>query len=273
MKKIIFASDGKSFPKGAFEFAKELHRHEPVLLTGAFLHSLNFEEFLPGVFAMYASPALEFLEEEKKLNKQITKQFEDLCQRNMIEYRVHEQSPNWNIDDLTKETRFADLMLMSEELFCNDINMYQPNSFMQQAIHKSECPVFCVPENYSPVKKIIFAYDGKKESMFALKQFCNLFPQLTALETKIIYAKDEADESIPDLIYLEEFAARHFSDLDIEKVVSSGKKFFEERGNELNNSMLVSGAYSRSGLSTSLNRSFVETIIHEHRIPVFIAHT
>ncbi|MBP9098588.1 MAG: universal stress protein, partial [Ferruginibacter sp.] len=118
MKKIIFASDGKNFPKGAFEFIKELQQTEPVLLTGAFLHSLNFEEFLPGVFAMYASPALEFLQEEKNQVTQTIRLFEDSCQRNNIEYRVHEQSMNWKIDDLAKETRFADLMVLSEELFC-----------------------------------------------------------------------------------------------------------------------------------------------------------
>ncbi len=273
MKKIIFASDGKNFPKGAFEFIKELQQSEPVLLTGAFLHSLNFEEFLPGVFAMYASPALEFLEEEKNLVTQTIRHFEESCQRNNIEYRVHEQSMNWNIDDIAKETRFADLMIISEELFCNDINMYQPNSFMQQAMHKAECPVICLPEKYTPIKKIVIAYDGKKECMFAIKQFCNLFPHLTDYETKVIYAKEEAGDAIPDLIYLEEYAARHFKNLDIEKVPFSGKKFIDNWLNEKNDIMLVSGSFGRSGLSTSLNKSFAEAIIHEHRIPVFIAHS
>jgi len=105
MKKIIFACDGKNFPAGAFEFIKDLNLSEPVLLTGAFLHSLNFEEFLPGVFAMYGGAVLEFMDEEKQELKAMIRHFEDQCQRNGIEYRVHEESMNWNISDLSKETK------------------------------------------------------------------------------------------------------------------------------------------------------------------------
>lgn len=272
MKKIIFACDGKNFPKGAFEFIKEMNETEPVLLTGAFLHALNFEEFLPGVFALYAGPAVEFLKEEQKNCKKMMTLFEESCQKSGIEYRVHEESMNWKIDDLSKETRFADMMVMSEELFCNDFNTSQPNSFMQQAIHRSECPVVCVPELYRTFKKVVFAYDGKKESMFALKQFCHLFPQLADSETKIVYAKADASDSIPDMVYLEEYAGRHFKNLAIEKLPFNSKKDFESWTRDEDDMLLVSGSYGRSGLSTSINKSFVEAVIHEHHIPVFIAH-
>lgn len=272
MKKIIFACDGKSFPKGAFELIKEMYKTEPALITGTFLHAINFEEFLPGAFSLSAGPSKEFFEEEQREFRSMVRQFEEQCQKNGLEYRVHEESMNWNIDNLVKETRFADLMVMSAELFCDDLNTRQPNSFMQQAIHKSECPVICVPESFLSIKKIVFAYDGKKESMFALKQFCNLFPQLSALPTKIVYAKDEASVEIPDLIYLEEYAGRHFKNLDIEKVPFNGKKYFESWAKDDNNTILVSGAFGRSGLSTAFKRSFVEDVIHQHLIPVFIAH-
>ena len=272
MKKIVFACDGKSFPNGAFGFVKDLNQGEQVLLTGAFLHSVNFEEFLPGFFAMSGGPIMKFIEEEKQQIKKLIQHFEEQCQRNGIEYRVHEESMNWNIEDLIKETRFADMMVMSEELFCNDMNTKEPNSFMQQAIHKSECPVVCIPEEYNPFKKLLFAYDGKKESMFALKQFCNLFPQFAESETKIVYAKDETNDEIPDMIYLEEYAGRHFKNLNFEKVPFNGKKYFETWAKDENDTLLISGSYGRSGLSTSINKSFVEAVIHEHHIPVFIAH-
>jgi len=273
MKKIIIASDGNNFPKGAFEFIKELQQHEPVLLVGAFLHSLNFEEFIPGVFAMGAGPAARFMQEEKADLEKCIRLFEETCQRNGIEYRVHEESNNWNINDLAKETRFADLMVMSEELFCTGMNMTEPNVFMQQAIHKSECPVMLFPENYIPFNKIIIAYDGKKESMFALKQFCCLFPQLKDVETKIVYSKAEGSDDIPDMVYIEEYAGRHFTNLTFEKLHLKGKEYFESWTKENNDSLIISGSYSRSGISVSLNKSFVDGIIREHRVPLFIAHS
>ncbi len=272
MKKIIFACDGKSFPKGAFEFVKELQQKEPVLLTGVFLHALNFEEFIPGVVAFYTAPVASFLEEEKAELQKNIRSFEEICKRNGIEFRVHEESRNWNINDLAKETRFADLMLMSEELFCNDMNVAEPNFFMQQSIHKAECPVMLIPEKYMPINKIVITYDGKKESMFAIKQFCNLFPQFTNMETKIIFSKQEQSDEIPDLAYIEEYAGRHFNNIDFEKLHFKGKEFFKNWINENNYNLVVCGSYSRSGLSNSLNKSFAEDLIHEHKVPLFIAH-
>ncbi len=272
MKKIIFACDGKNFPKGAFEFVKELQQAEPVLLTGTFLHAVNFELIVPGVFATYGGPAMEFLEEEKAQLEKNIGLFAKLCERNGIEYRVHEESNNWNINDLAKETRFADLMVMSEELFCTYINIREPNGFMQQAIHNAECPVMLFPETFQPFKKIVIAYDGKKESMFALKQFCNLFPQFRNMETKIIYSKEDDNDQIPDMIYIEEYAGRHFSNLIFEKLHFKGKEYFETWAEENNDILVVSGSYGRSMFSTALSKSFVEDLIHEHHIPLFIAH-
>jgi len=273
MKKIIFACDGNNFPKAAFEFVKELQKTEPLLLTGTFLQSIHFVEMLPGLFATFAGHTTAFMEEEKVEFKNTIHLFEEMCQRNGIEYRVHEDSNNWGMDDLLKETRFADLMVMSEELFCTNINMTEPNSFMQRAIHKSECPVMLFPEIYKPLKKIVFAYDGKKESLFALKQFCNLFPQYSHLETKIVYSKPGHDDELPDMMYIEEYAGRHFSNLQFEKLSFNGRKYFADWAKEENDILIISGAYGRSGLSTAINKSFVEKLIEEHHVPVFIAHT
>ena len=272
MKKIILACDGENFPKGAFEYVKELQQAEPVLLIGAFLHPVNFEIFLPGVFASYGGPSIEFQEKEKVQFQKIIEFFSKICERNGIEYRVHEESYNWDIKDLAKESRFADLMVMSEGLFYTESNIREPNSFMQQAIHEAECPVMLFPETFRTFNKIVVAYDGKKESMFALKQFCHLFPQFTTMETTIIYSSEDATDSIPDMIYLEEYASRHFSKLNFEKLHLKDKQYFETWTEENTDILLVSGSYSRSLLSTSFNKNFVEGIIHEHHIPLFIAH-
>jgi len=272
MKKIIFACDGKNFPKGAFEFVKEMQQTDPVFLTGAFLYPVNFEEFLPNVFAVYAGPVVEFVEEEKAEVKKSIRHFEEQCQLNGIEYVVHVESNSWNINDLAKETRFADLLVMSEELFCTYLEGSEPNAFMQQAIHKAECPVLLLPEDYTSFKRIVIAYDGKRESMFALRQFCGLFPQYTNLETKIVYADPDDTDEIPEMSYLEEYAARHFSNLDFEKLSFNGKKYLKTWAGENNDILLVCGSYSRPGISTFINKSFTEELIHEHRIPLFIAH-
>ena len=272
MKKIILASDGKNLPKGAFEFIKQLQQAEPLLLTGVFLRPVNFEQFLPNVFAIYAGPAEELLEEEKAVYEKNIRQFETVCQHNGIEYRVHEESEHWDISELEKETRFADMMIMSEELFCTDLNASQPNAFMQQAIHRSECPVILVPEEFKMFNKIVIAYDGGKDSMFALKQFCNCFPQFKQMETLIIYANAEANDEMPQIAYIEEYAGRHFSHLNFEKLHFKGQEYFESWVKENSEMLLVCGSYSQPGVYTLLRKSFAKDIIRNHTAPLFIAH-
>ena len=259
-------------PKGAFEFIKQLQQEEPVFLTGAFLHPVNFEILVPAAFAMTTIPAIEMMEEDQTQFKQSIREFRDRCERNAIEYTVHEESDQWGMEDLSKETRFADLMVMSEELFCTNINTNEPNAFMQEAIHKAECPVMLLPESYKPFNRMIIAYAGKKESMFAVKEFCNLFPAFTNMETKIVYAKNEDNDEIPDMNLLEEFAGRHFSNLTIQKDYFNPKMHFNIWPNEYRNALIICGSFGRGGFSNLIKKSFAENTIQEHSNPLFIAH-
>lgn len=272
MKKIVFASDGKNIPKGAFEFIKELNQEGPLLLAGAFLHAVNFEILLPGLFAMSPSPVMEFVEDEKLQYSNTVRQFREMCEKSQVEFTVHEESESWNIDDLAKETRFADLMVMSSELFCTDLNSNEPNTFMQEAIRRAECPVMVFPESYKAFNKLLIAYDGKSDSMFAIKEFCNLFPAYTSMPTKIIYAKNEDKDEMPDMVLLEEFAGRHFNNLDFEKKYFRGKDFFEMIDTAYAGALIICGSFGRKGLSNLFRKSFAEDAIHDHNYPLFIAH-
>lgn len=272
MKKVVLVSDGKNFPAGAFEFAKLLQEAEPILLVGSFSTAINYAQLIPITFAMEAGPLMNFSEEYLEARKKSIALFEEHCQKSGIEYRVHEEGPEWNIDDLIKESRFADLFLMSEELFANEISEEQPNSFLQQVMHRAECPALVVPENFKSLSVILLAYDGKRQSMFAIKEFCNLFPQFKDVETKLVFMKQDDNEEIPDLSYIEEYAARHFSNLEIQKLHFDAKKYFNAWAEEKGNALIVSGSYSRSGFSNWVRKSFTDEVIHEHSQPVFVAH-
>src|SRR5207253_53378 len=139
--------------------------------------------------------------------------FKEDCITNGIEYHVHDAGKSWNIIELAKESRFSDLLVISEEMFFRNWGAEQPNHFLRQVLHHAECPVMIVPENYTTIEKVLVAFDGKADALFALKSFSMLFPALSDLETNMVYIGDEEDEKIPDLEYLEEYAARHFSNL------------------------------------------------------------
>lgn len=271
MKKIVFVCDGNNFSNEAFQFVKSLYEHQPFLLTGAFFHSINYGLLIPNTFAPGAGPYLSFTEEENEAFHEGIEQFKDLCERNDVEYRVHEESDTWQISDLVKESRFADLMIVGGSQFFSNVSKGEAKAVLQQTLHRAECPVLVMPDKTEAIDEIIFAYDGKRDSVYAIKQFIYLFPHFADLETTVVYFNDDPEKEIPHLQYIQEFAARHFNLLTFEHLNLS-KKSFSFWLNAHKNALLVTGAYDRPGISMAFKRSFAEDIINSHTIPVFISH-
>lgn len=272
MKRIVLICDGNNFPSGAFNFIKSLHETEPLFLIGVFFHSANLDVSVPANVAFAPDPLLSLTDIDIKAVNSSIQYFEQKCQQYGIEHRVHEQKGVFQIDDIVTETRFADVAAMSEQLFFSHIDEDQPNSFMKAVLHSSECPLLIIPETYCPVTHVTIAYDGKKESVFALKQFCFLFPQYTHLPTDIVFWVDKTDDEIPDLEYLQEFAGRHFTDLNIKELFFDPKKYISDWSLKNTDTIFISGSYRKSGLSALLKKSFVENMIKNSSVIIFISH-
>ena len=272
MKKIIIPFDGAQFSKGAFAFARKLHEIRPILLTGVFLPKVDYARFFffPTAFAapVYVPVREDYEVEEVESN---IEQFAELCKKNSIEYRVHKDLYEASIPQLVKETRFADVMVISSETFYKNQIAYGSNEYLKDALHSTECPVVIVPEKFHFPTQIVLAYDGSASSVFAIKQFVYLFPELCSLKTILVHAGDEK-HSVPDQVLIEEFAARHFENLTVTKLASSNKNDFNTWFENHSNPLLVSGSFGRSGVSELFRKSFVIDLINEHKTPVFIAH-
>jgi UDP:flavonoid glycosyltransferase YjiC (YdhE family) len=116
------------------------------------------------------------------------------------------------------------------------------------------------------------AYDGSRESTYAIKQFCNLFPSLCDLPTEILYIHEDAGNSIPDLENLQQFTRLKFESMSFSKLHFNAAEYFPAWINGKKNVLLVTGSFGRSALSYIGKRSFARDIIHDHQLPVFIAH-
>jgi hypothetical protein len=273
MKKVVLISDGKNFSDSTFNYIQSLYEKEPFLLAGAFFHSVNYSMLVPATFATDAGPFLAFPQEDHEAYEQGIQRFELLCNKNYIEYVVHKESEEWNTDDLVKESRFADVFVVSGELFFSDFAKVQPNKYLRTVLSNAECPVLVIPEDANPIKRIGIAYDGKKESMFAMKMFCYNFPQLTNLPVDIYYWVSKTDDEIPDMEYLQEFARRHFIDLNFREMFFDPQKYLGSWASNYKDTLFVCGSYHRSKFSTMFRKSFAEDIITQHSAAVLIAHT
>lgn len=271
MKKIIIPFDGNEFPKGAFLFAKNLHKIKPVLISGVFLPTVEYARFflLPATFAAPVyMPLMEYFDEENvEANVEM---FTELCQKHLIEYQVHQNLYESAVPVLIKETRFADLMIIGSETFYTNAP-YGSNEYLKDALHHAECPVIIVPDKFNFPSNIMLAYDGSASSVFAIRQFASLFPELCNRKTTLVYVGDQK-HSISDQILIEELAARHFKDVNITKLTSQTKDEINTWFALNRDTLVVSGSFGRSGLSELFKKSFIMDLIKRHKIPVFIAH-
>jgi hypothetical protein len=273
MKKIVLVFDGTHFSNGAFEFAKKMHEQELVLVTGVFLPQTqlaNVWSYAGGESAGSFIPLLESGETEE-IKKNIS-EFEKMCQRNGMDYRLHKNFFDFGLLELAKETRFADLLIIGSERFYTDSFAGEPNEYLKIALHDAECPVVVVPEKFTFPENNVLAYDGSASSVYAIKQFTYLFPELAKNKTILVYSKNEEDKTIPEESFIEELAARHFGDLTVMKLHLHPKKYFANWLNEKKNAILVSGAFGRSLFTQAFRRSFIAEVIKDHQLPIFITH-
>jgi hypothetical protein len=275
MKKVIIPFDGVNFSKGAFEFASRLNQVEPILLAGLFLSLVDYANLGNYSGGAVAGPVYLPLVEDadaEVITNNIAR-FKASCEKSGIEYRVHEDYFDFTLTELKKESRFADLMVIGSEEFYKNTSIAGPNTFLKDAMHDSECPVVIVPEEFPFPESVVLAYDGSESSVFAIKQFAYLFPDLTGLPTLLVTADTKRPEKgFPEQSNIEELAARHFSQLTFMKLEFDARKYFSSWMMERKSCILVCGAFERSTFSEAIKKSFVSEVIAAHQLPVFMAH-
>lgn len=274
MKKILLVVDGNHYSPGAFEFVRRLNEMEPVLVTGVFVPQLTYASLWS--YAAVAGPESVYIplldeEDDEEVAKSI-EQFELQCQRNDIRYRLHKDFSDFALPELKRESRFADVMMLSGELFYKEILGSNQFDYMRTALHEAECPVLIIPENKPFPESNILAYDGQEEAVFAMKQFAYLFPELAKNKTLLVYAGEKGETDFPAMEYVTELATQHYPDLTFYKLEAEPETYFAAWLAEQKNTLLVSGSFSRSVLSQAFRKSFVADIIREHHVPVFVAH-
>ncbi len=273
MKKLIIALDGQHFPKGAFEFAKSINAKTKILLAGVFLSPVDYSKLLAysGLQGMTLMPEWLTKNNDDVLVSKNISLFTDACTTAGMEFRIHKDTDLMALSSLIDETRFADALLISSELFYANVSANQPNFYLEEVLKKAECPVMLVPENYTEPEHVVLAYDGNESAVFAIKQFAYVFAELAQKETILLSLTDDEDD-LPEYSLITELISRHYPRLKIQTLHLKHKKDFAEWMTGKPNSFIVMGAFSRSVFSQLFKKSFATDVIHDIKMPIFISH-
>ena len=272
MKQVLIIGAGHQFPKGPIAFLRSIQETGRVHARGLFFRPVDYSALAAAGAWNNIEPFLELEDNEKEVIAYHKSLFARQCEQFNIPFSLHVNDNEWDKDLLIKESRFADLILISGENFYAETDKSQPNQYLREALRNAECPVLVIPENFKTIEHLFMAYDGSRESIYAIKQFCNLFPNFIKLPTEILYIHEDTDATIPDLENLRQFARLKFDCMSFSKLRFNAADYLSTWISEKKNVLLVSGSFGRSKLSYLGKRSFAEDIIHDHQLPIFIAH-
>ena len=162
MKKILFLCDGDNFSEASFEFIKQLSVHETISVKGLFFTPTDVDQLATVDFMPIAEPYARLKEKEKKLIQKSQRRFIQACDDAGLRHQVHSYTNEWSREIVEKESRYADLVVLSGELFYRDTDR-QPNYFMEETL-TGECPAVLFLKISGRLKGLLLPTTGKKRA-------------------------------------------------------------------------------------------------------------
>ncbi len=218
-------------------------------------------------------PAIGFEDDEDFMITEAISHFEIRAKDYNVPYEIHnnfELSPN----DIAEQSTYADLLILSYELFFDFNTGKSDLSGIYHICKSSKCPVLILPEHTTRIDNIIFTYDNKESSVFAIKAFSSLFASTTRDKiVSILTVTPNLEEEIKNEKLLLNLVKQHYHNVGIQLL--EGNNISKEIGNfamGVRNPLVVMGSYGRSHISNLITPSVAQNLLKEANLPIFISH-
>ncbi|MBS1661421.1 MAG: universal stress protein [Bacteroidetes bacterium] len=270
MEKILLAIDSRQMEEGTTTFACHLARLTQSRLTAVFLEQPQEETTL--VFGSAKGNGASFIIGRDEGVSSLVRQenisrFQRIASEENVDSSIY-LDKGVPAEEIISESRFADLLVVNGATSFSD-DASAPTEFIRAVLQEPVCPVVIAPASFEGFGNVIFCYDGSKSSLFAMKQFTYLFPQLRAQRAKVIFI----GEVLPprEQAHITDWVKYHYTDVEwiIEEEESTEALF-----NYLlkkKNDFVVMGSYGK-GLLASFFAPSEAGELRTTSLPIFIAH-
>ncbi len=277
MKKIIAAFDGLKYSESARDYAIMLAKHTNAHLVGVFMEDPTYTSYkiydLVNEEGTSERKLKKYDQVDKTARHKAAQNFEQSCQHAGLEFSIHHDR-QFAIRELKHESIYADLLVIDANETLTHYKEKIPTRFIRDLLSDAHCPLLIVPEHHKPIEKIVLLYDGEPSSVYAIKMFSYLLPQLKNLETEVIAINPpNSTLHLPDNKLMKELMKRHFPGVTYTVIEGWPEHDIIRRVKELQaNSIVVLGAYKRSTVSRWFSESMANILMREVMLPLFIAH-
>ena len=275
MEKFLLVINARKPDIKSIEFACRIAAYAQTKLTGFFIENLFFD-YIPALETEYPS---YFETIRKKAGATVTadteeaiKIFKEECQRNGIIAKVYVDKGE-PAREVIFESRFADLLIVDPGISFSGREEQTPSSFIKEILAKAECPVLLAPDKFESAEEIIFCYDNTASSVFAIKQFTYLLPELSNKKVYLLEVnktgREEFNESHRRMI---EWLKAHYHFVYYHAIKGDGKDELFTYFFMKTKKIIVMGAYGRSMLSNLFRKSSADSLLQMVDLPLFITH-
>ncbi|MRG45323.1 hypothetical protein GFS24_09360 [Chitinophaga sp. SYP-B3965] len=276
MEKILYITDAVKLDIQNLDFACFLCNLTHSKLTGVFLKNevteVRTPEKLRETAIASAIPGASVGEVKASYCVDNISLFKNACEIRGVNYGVHEDV-GMPLNEVIAESRYADLMIVDVATSFIRKREMAPSSFIKDLFAEAECPVVIAPYTFDGIDKIIFTFDGSASSVYAIKQFTYLFPELSDRKACILNVTSPGKNATANDHKLNEWLQAHYSDTDIVVLEDQHIKMrLVEYLLEQKKTFVVMGAFGRSMVSNFLSPSHAGPVIDLMAQPVFITH-
>lgn len=278
MEHILLIMDGTKTDICTLDFACYVAKITHSKLTALFIRRIEESEVavqkklfaLPYVETIVAADIPENAKMLKSIEDNI-KSFGEACTNRNVNYSIR-RNFNISVSEIIKESRFADLIIINSDTSIASKNEGSPSPFVKEILATAECPVVLSPYSFEGISEIAFPYDGTNASVFAIKEFTHLFPELNNKSISLIQVDQNNGQLFKENDKIIALLKSHYSNVIFVHLLGNPP-------NELFNYLLgkrdmfvVMGAYGRNMISNIFRRSTAELSLETINLPFFIAH-
>lgn len=275
--KFIVAIDGLHERPEVMDYAVELAKMEDALLVGLFIDDLfahgysGWEILGQSGFLLEQEERLERIDAETRDSAVDT--FERKCTAAQVRFKVH-RDKGVSERELLKECLYADLLLISKyESFSSDEERC-PTHLVTRVLDYLPCPTMVLPSVYRPIKCTSLLLDKSHSSIYAIKQFKYVLPQLSKGPIVLLTVdRMSRTTSNADVDLIRELLHESFPDLSVHHERGDARvKIADFLQHGFEDSLVVLGAYDRGLISRRLRKSMADYLMNIADAPLFVAH-
>ena len=176
------------------------------------------------------------------------------------------------VEDIYTHTRFADLLILTPDYGAMPDRSVLASDNILSVLKQAECPVFVAPLSMKDLSEIVFTYDGTASSVFAIKQFTQLFPELKDLMVTLLQVKADYSDNVDFREKINDYLHTHYRFVNI--LVLKGNPEDELFSYLLDKKQMfvVMGAFGKHFMHSVLHRSTATLLLKTTALPVFISH-